>query len=147
MALFYSFRVSILLLLATTAFTAQGQTVLRKWKQVDDLSGQARSIIELYQKDGKVAGRILQIMLLPGEDPNPVCEACDPDDKRYKKPVIGMEILSGLEKEGAAYVNGNILDPENGRIYRCKVWLEGNKLKLRGYWGLFYRTQTWLPAE
>jgi uncharacterized protein (DUF2147 family) len=124
-----------------------GQTLLRKWKQVDDLTGQPRSIIELYSKDGRVAGRILQLVLQPAEDPNPLCAACDPDDARYQKPVIGMEILTGLEKDGAEYVNGEVLDPENGRVYKCKVWLEGKNLKLRGYWGFFYRTQTWLPAE
>ncbi len=126
---------------------SHGQTILRKWKQVDDITGKPRSIIELYEKNGKVAGKILEIMALPGEDPNPVCTACNPTDSRYKKPVIGMEILNELEKAGKEFINGSILDPENGKIYRCKVWLEGGNLKLRGYWGVFYRTQTWLPAE
>jgi uncharacterized protein (DUF2147 family) len=133
--------------LVWSALGVNAQSVLRKWKQVDDLTGEVRSVIELFQKDGKVAGKILAVISKPGEDPNPVCEACDPGDPRHRKPVIGMEILSQLEKVGQEYVNGQILDPENGKIYRCKVWLEGRNLKLRGYWGVFYRTQTWLPAD
>lgn len=140
--------IRILLIIASFgSFSSYGQTILRKWKQVDDQTGKARSIIQLYEKEGKVAGKILEIMLQPGEDPHPTCTACDPTDHRFKKPILGMEILANLEQDGSDFVNGTILDPENGKVYRCKLWLDGRNLKLRGYWGVFYRTQTWLPAE
>jgi uncharacterized protein (DUF2147 family) len=54
-----------------------------------------------------------------------------------------MEILQKMKKAGDEYSEGNILDPENGKIYRCKLWLENGDLKVRGYWGPFFRTQTW----
>ncbi|MEQ9415709.1 MAG: DUF2147 domain-containing protein, partial [Cyclobacteriaceae bacterium] len=41
------------------------------------------------------------------------------------------------------YSGGTILDPKVGKIYRCRLWIEGDNLKVRGYWGPFYRTQTW----
>lgn len=146
---FFVYMMRLFLLSAGLLIATYGtaQPITRRWKQVDDLTGEVRSIIQLFQKDGKIAGRIVRIFTRPGEDPNPLCEQCNPDDPRYRKPVIGLEIVSDLEKAGSEYVNGLILDPENGRIYRCKVWLEGKNLKLRGYWGLFYRTQTWLPDE
>ena len=83
----------------------------------------------------------------PNEDPDPVCDKCDPSDPRFKKKVIGMEIITGLSKNDQEYSGGEILDPENGKIYRSKIWLEGKDLKVRGYWGPFYRTQTWLRTE
>ena len=58
-----------------------------------------------------------------------------------------MEILRDMVKNGAEYSEGNILDPESGKIYRCKMWTEEEDLKVRGYWGPFYRTQTWKPAN
>ena len=58
-----------------------------------------------------------------------------------------MEIIKGMKKSGDEYSEGNILDPEVGKIYSCKLWIEGNDLKVRGYWGPFYRTQTWHKAN
>jgi uncharacterized protein (DUF2147 family) len=58
-----------------------------------------------------------------------------------------MEIMRDMAKSDGAYDGGSILDPKNGRVYRCKIWLEGQDLKVRGYWGPFYRTQTWLRAQ
>jgi uncharacterized protein (DUF2147 family) len=52
-----------------------------------------------------------------------------------------------MEKVNDYYDEGDILDPEIGKIYRCKVWVEGNTLKVRGFWGPFYRTQTWQQAD
>jgi uncharacterized protein (DUF2147 family) len=54
-----------------------------------------------------------------------------------------MEIIANLEKSGNEYSQGSILDPQDGRIYRCKIWVDDGNLKVRGYWGPFFRTQTW----
>lgn len=132
----------ITLLLTATPCLSQA-TVTGKWKTIDDNTGKERSVIELYQRDGKISGRIIKLFRAPGEDPDPVCDECDEDDPRYMKKIIGMEILTGLEKDGKEYSGGEILDPEDGKVYRCKVWLEGSDLKVRGYWGPFFRTQTW----
>ncbi len=58
-----------------------------------------------------------------------------------------MEIVQNMKKSGGEYSDGQILDPQNGRVYNCRIWLEGNDLKVRGYWGPFYRTQTWKKAN
>ena len=58
-----------------------------------------------------------------------------------------MEIIDGLIKNHDEYGDGSILDPENGKVYRCKIWVEDKQLKVRGYLGPFYRTQSWLKAE
>jgi uncharacterized protein (DUF2147 family) len=55
-----------------------------------------------------------------------------------------MEIFHDMVASYEYYTGGNILDPEVGKVYRCKLWLEGENLKVSGYWGPFYRTQTWL---
>ena len=54
-----------------------------------------------------------------------------------------MEIIKDMKKGTDEYSQGSILDPQDGKIYRCKLWTEGDDLKVRGYWGPFYRTQTW----
>ena len=57
-----------------------------------------------------------------------------------------MNILTGLSKESDEWSGGKILDPKNGKEYKCYIKLEGNnKLKLRGYFGFaaFGRTTYW----
>lgn len=117
--------------------------IIGKWKTIDDNTGAVRSVVELYERDKKIFGKVTRIFPAPGEDPDPVCDECDAGDSRYMKKIIGMEILKYLTKNGDIYSDGEILDPEVGKVYRCKIWLEGPELKVRGYWGPFFRTQTW----
>jgi uncharacterized protein (DUF2147 family) len=59
-----------------------------------------------------------------------------------------MVILTGLTKDGTNYVGGQILDPDNGKVYRSKIRLidAGRKLDVRGYIGIpaLGRSQVWL---
>lgn len=55
-----------------------------------------------------------------------------------------MEIIDGMPKNGNEWVDGEILDLENGKVYRCKIWEENRKLRVRSYIAFFYGTQTWL---
>lgn len=126
------------------SFTSTSQnSILGKWKTLDDNTGEVKSIIELFEREGLVFGVILKTFPKPGEDPNPVCTKCPADDIRYNKTILGMEILREMKRSGQEYSNGDILDPEVGKIYKCKIWLESGDLKVRGYWGPFWRTQTW----
>jgi uncharacterized protein (DUF2147 family) len=124
---------------------AQRTSPIGKWKTVDDNSGKTKSVVEVYEKGGKLFGKILD--LIDPDEPDPKCKECDKDDPRYMKPVVGLEIIRNMEKDGNAWEDGDILDPENGKVYRCKLWVEEGKLQVRGYIAFLYRTQTWLPAE
>jgi uncharacterized protein (DUF2147 family) len=90
-----------------------------------------------------VFGKIVKLFRKPGEDPDPICDECEEDDPRRNKKIIGMDILLSMKKDGDEYAGGTILDPKIGKVYRCRIWREGNELKVRGYWGPFFRTQTW----
>ena len=120
------------------------QSILGKWKTIDDETDEPKSIVEIFERNGKVYGRIIKLYRRSDEDQDPICDKCDEDDLRFKSKVIGMEILKGMMKDSNEYSGGEILDPNNGKVYRCKIWLEGKDLKLRGYLGPFFRTQTWV---
>jgi uncharacterized protein (DUF2147 family) len=138
---------SILLFLAIGA-TAIGQnSIVGKWKTIDDESNEPRSTVEIFEKNGKYYGKIINLFPRPNEDQDPTCLECAEGDDRYQKKIIGMEILRAMERSDDEYAEGNVLDPNNGKIYKCKIWIEANNLKLRGYWGPFFRTQTWLRAQ
>jgi len=127
-------------LLSVAFFSYAQPSIIGRWKTVDE-SGEEKSIIEIFERNGQVYGKIVKIFT--AEDPDPVCDECPEDDPRYRKKIIGMEIIRNMQKDTDEYSQGTILDPQEGKIYRCKLWTEGDRLKVRGYWGPFYRTQTW----
>jgi len=127
------------------AFVSQAQSIVGKWKTIDENTGEAKSVVDIFERGGKFYGKIVKIFL--ESDPDPVCDKCDEDDPRFRKKIIGMEILLDLERHGEEFSEGTVLDPEDGKVYRCKLWLEGKDLKIRGYWGPFYRTQTWVKTS
>ena len=113
------------------------------WKTVDDKTGKPRAIVRIYEQDGKLFGTI-ERSLMPGAEGR-VCTACT--DDRKDQPMLGLIIIRNMKRTDDGYAGGDILDPDNGSVYRCKFHLEENgaKLVLRGFIGisLLGRTQTW----
>ena len=116
------------------------------WITFDDETNQAAAIVLISEKNGLFSGTVTKLL-----DPSalPICEKCT--DARKGKPVVGMEILTGLSKTADSYTGGRILDPDDGEIYRATIKLteQGNKLDLRAYVGLpiLGRTQTWIREK
>ncbi len=138
-------QISILIFLVISASTLSAQSIVGKWKSIDDETGKPKSVVEIYEKGGKVYGKIIKLFREPSEDQDPVCDKCE-DDRKNKK-IIGLEIIRDMEKDDNEWEDGTILDPKKGTIYDCKLWVEGGNLKVRGYVLFFYRTQTWLPYK
>ncbi len=115
------------------------------WKTFDDKTGEAKSFVKIWEKNGVYGGKITKLIVKEGEDPNPLCDKC-PGGKK-DKPVVGMTIIWGLKKEGDKYTGGKILDPDNGKVYKCTIKLAdgGKTLKVRGYIGVsaLGRNQFW----
>ncbi len=128
--------------------TMMAQSITGKWKTIDDDSGKERSIVEIYQNGERYFGKIVKLFREPGEPKDPRCTECKGEKKDQR--ILGMEIIQNLEYDpkDKEYDGGQILDPENGNVYDCKIWVdERGQLKVRGYLYFLYRTQTWLPAE
>jgi uncharacterized protein (DUF2147 family) len=119
------------------------------WKTIDDDTHQPRALVRIEEHDGVLNGRIVQLFREPGEDPNPLCEDCP--GERHNQPVLGMTILWNFHRHGDAWEGGDVLDPEEGKIYRANLHLrdEGAHLEVRGYIGvpLLGRSQVWERAE
>jgi len=91
----------------------------------------------------ELRGHVVRVYSPPAPSANPLCELCPGELKG--KPVVGMQILRAQRGEG------EILDPDEGRVYRCTLTLleGGAKLEVRGYVGisLFGRSQVWLRVR
>lgn len=109
-------------------------------------TGKPNSIIEIYEDDGEVFGKVVRI--LKEEDRGKLCNDCEGDLK--DQPIEGLELMQGLTKDGNEYSGGVITDPKTGKQYKVKIWVDENNpnlLKVRGYIAFFYRTETWHRAE
>ena len=134
------------ILLVLLSIASNAQTIFGKWETRNEETNKVDSVIEIYEKNGKAFAKVVEIV-----DParrNVACIYCEGENKG--KPVLGLEILSGLEKDNEEWSGGEILDPRNGKVYNCYIKLVNkNKLKLRGYIGisLFGKTRYWHRAE
>lgn len=129
-------------LIALSVMAAVAQDVTGKWNTIDDNTGEARSVVEIYKQDGKIYGKILEIVDPTKRDK--LCVECPGDDQG--KPILGLVVLKDLKKDGKEYNGGTIMDPDSGKVYKSYIELEdANKLKVRGYIGfsLLGRTQYW----
>jgi len=139
---------ALLVVLMILASALSAQTVVGKWKQIDDETGKKKSIIETFIEDGKLYGKIVKLFRDEGEEQNPICDKCK--DDRKNQPLIGMEIIRDMTKndDGAWTGDKAILDPKKGKIYDCKIWLESDDvLKVQGQFLFIHRTQTWYRVE
>ena len=134
------------LILITLTVSLNAQTIFGKWTSRNEETNKIDSVIEVYEKEGKAFAKIVEIRNPDRKDA--LCTACEDENKN--KPILGLNILTGLEKNDDEWSGGNILDPRNGKIYKCYIKLvKPNKLKLRGYIGvaLFGKTAYWERAK
>ncbi len=122
-----------------------GAQVTGLWTTVDDRDGRAKSVVEIYEQNGRYHGKVVRLL---EEDADTICPKCPGD--RKGKPLVGMDILTDLEITPDGGRNGQVLDPESGSVYSCYIqMLDAGKLKLRGYIGApaFGRTQVWTRSR
>jgi uncharacterized protein (DUF2147 family) len=115
-------------------------------------NGEKTSKIEISQNDeGEFVGHIVWL-----EEPNdaagePKIDHKNPKDKLAKRPLMGLQVLSGLEYNGKGkYSGGKIYDPKSGKTYSAKAeMVNNNTLALRGYIGIALagRTDTWIRTK
>jgi uncharacterized protein (DUF2147 family) len=137
-------KIILTIVLLASFLVTNAQTCFGKWTTYDDKTGKKKSTIELYKYKDQLYGKV--VYLYPADDleENPVCDKCS--DDRKNKPIVGLQVARNLKWDGKHWGNGTILDPENGKIYTVKLWLDEKDtdiLNVRGYIGPFFRTQTW----
>src|SRR6187399_1147405 len=110
-------KVVYLILFMAGGLVAYGQDVKGKWKTIDDETQEPKSIVEVFERDGKLFGKIVKLFRKPGEDQDPVCDDCEEGDPRFKKKIIGMEIMREMVLAEGEYSGGDILDPNKGKVY------------------------------
>lgn len=115
--------------------TLAAENIAGVWKTIDDETGQAKSLVQIYPYQGKMYGRVIE--LFKNKDKKAVGIQGDPM-------ILGLDVIWNMEDKGERFKNGRILDPQKGKIYACEIWREGDSLIVRGKIGPFGRNQTWV---
>lgn len=141
--------VALAALLSLPAAWAADASPVGLWKNIDDVTGKPKALIRISENKGELEGRIEQLFRPAGEDQNPKCVKCEGVLK--DQPIVGMVFMSGLKKSGDEYNGGEILDPDNGKVYKSKLTLVdgGKKVNVRGYIGIpmLGRSQVWVRQD
>lgn len=122
----------------------QVDKIVGKWKTIDDVDGSAKSIVTIFKAtNGKYYGKIDHLF----KNSDKKCTECTGENK--DKPILGLQILNGMVEKNGSLTGGTILDPNNGKVYKCNISYDekSGNLKVRGSLdksGLLGRTQTWL---
>ena len=132
-----------LIAFSLTGFS-QIDKILGDWKTIDDEDGTAKSIVHIFKAtNGKYYGKIEKLF----KNPNSLCTECKGEN--YNKPKLGMRIINDMVLKDGTLTNGTILDPNNGKVYKCNITYNAKtgKLEVRGSLdkaGVIGRTQIWV---
>ena len=142
-----AFAFALCALLSLSAAGAQQlspklQNAIGRWQIVNG-DGTPGGKAETYLENGRLFGRVTEAR--PGRTPRDVCDKCSGEYKNQL--ILGMVFLRNFHAEGDNWVDGTVVDPENGREYKGKLWAVGkDSLHMRGYIGisLLGRTESWV---
>ena len=134
--------------LASGAAAFANDSPVGLWQSIDDASGKPRAEIRITEEPSGLTGRIVRNLLASDPAAVQLCTKCT--DDRLGKPLIGLEMIRRAQRVGDSLVweGGEILDPDKGQTYRLQLTLVngGQQLQVRGYIGVFFRTQVWRRA-
>ena len=122
--------------------TPKLQNAIGHW-QVVNSDGSPGGHVDTYLVEGKLFGRVTEVR--PGRTPRDVCDKCSGEYKNQL--ILGMMLMRNFHAEGDDWVDGTVVDPENGKEYKGKIWAVGkDTLRMRGYIGisLLGRTESWV---
>ena len=136
------------LVFAVSAFAADDVRGL--WKIIDDKTGKSRGYVLLYLFDGRLYGRMVATI---DKETGFIKDTLDRQKEKAEKLAgdpffAGLDFVYRLEDRGKEW-RGQILDPESGDEYECRVWKDGDRLVVRGQLkglGFLGRNQTWMRA-
>jgi uncharacterized protein (DUF2147 family) len=137
----YSLVGLLLMLFSFTVSAQKPDAILGSW-----VNPSGEDHILIYKKGNKYFGKLDWIKYPNDDQGKPKTDKNNPDASLRTRPELGLELLKDFTFDGDnLYIDGTIYDPKNGKTYSCKMTLDGNSLKIRGFIGisLFGRSETW----
>ncbi|MDR1693616.1 MAG: DUF2147 domain-containing protein [Lactobacillaceae bacterium] len=131
--------IAFLITIFSSAFALAAEPIAGTWKTIDDETGEAKSLVQIYENNGNVYGRVVRLFKN---------ETATAKGVKGSPKIVGLDILWNLKDTGDKFTGGKILDPKKGKVYNSEAWLENkNTLIVRGKIGPFGRNQKWIREE
>jgi uncharacterized protein (DUF2147 family) len=134
-----------LMLIFFNASAQKADAILGSWANPN-----GEDHILIYKKGDKFYGKLDWIKHPNDEQGKPKTDKNNPDPALRSQPDLGLELLKDFVYDGDdVYTDGTVYDPKNGKTYSCKMTIDGNNLKIRGYIGisLFGRSEIWTRVK
>ncbi|MBP5615112.1 MAG: DUF2147 domain-containing protein [Alphaproteobacteria bacterium] len=128
-------KLLFLMVLFASHLACAGEGVEGYWTTIDDETNTPKSVVQIYEYQGKVYGRVVELFQ------NKEAVAKLPDEPKIK----GLDVIWDMEQKKDKFTGGKILDPKTGKVYACDMWRDGDKLIVRGKIAFLGRNQTWEP--
>ena len=154
------FVIFLLVSIFTAGVFLAADSVEGFWISVDEKTQKATAGWEIYISGGKLFGKILSIADHPQNEKAYKCKDSYPGfpvaGKITQMTVVGTPWIFSLSMDRPGnWSGGQIIDPNDGKIYKCKITfrqMDGNKyktdtLEMRGEIGLgIGKSQFWQKA-
>jgi uncharacterized protein (DUF2147 family) len=139
---------SLCFLLSFTSSTfesPQESWIVGKW-----LTGKKDAHVEIFKNtSGKYIGKIVWLKTpIDPETQKPKLDKHNPETSQRNQALLGLFILKNFTYKEEEFVGGTIYDPKEGKLYQAKMWQNSRDvLYMRGYWGIFYKTEEWTRVK
>lgn len=132
-------RPILIALLLIYGFLMSAQSPVGTWVTIDDETGKEKSHVEIYEKDGKLYGKIVKLLLNPQTT---LCEVCE--GERKNKPLVGMLVIYDMRKSGDKWEGGKVYKADTGKEYNGFLKMKGaDRLIVTGKFMFITKSQTW----
>jgi len=138
---FSAFMALLVVFFAVNAFGEESDAILGNWYNEEKTSA-----IEIFRCTDSYCGRIAWLKNPLNAEGKEKVDSKNSDESLRNRKLMGLQILSGFRYAGdGTWKGGKIYDPKNGKTYSCKMRLDGENLKIRGFIGisLLGRTTVW----
>lgn len=134
--------VMVSLTLALPASAQQGGSIAGRWRTDDGKA--VIAVAPCTAGATTLCGRITRFLV--AEPAGGARDGNNPDRSLRTRPLMGVQVLSNLSREGNAWT-GRGYSPEEGRNFNATVWVENGRLNVRGCVAVFCRTVVWTRAS
>jgi len=111
-------------------------------------NGKKEVKVKFCEKEGKYYGDVIWLVETLGNHIEPLKDLKNPNAELRSREILDMPLIEEMEYKNGEWKGGTAYNPRSGRYFKCRMWLESEDvLKVRGYWGFLYDTETWTKAS
>jgi len=121
--------------IATGKAQSGGDRILGLWQ-----NEQKNLTVEFYKNGETYSAKIVTIISPNGEM---LLDKNNPEKKKRNQPLVGTDLISGLEYSSDVWKNGKIYAPKRGIYLNCKITVQDNELHITASKGILSETKIW----